>query len=223
MQRVLCIEVFALTIVVAVAPRDDDELRPPRTAPTSITPDPVQLRALSHPLRLRLLGMLRTDGPATATSLAARLGLSTGATSYHLRQLAEHGFIEDDRGRGGGRQRWWRATARTTHVEEPTDAGGDDQEVLDAFWQAALVQHVQALQRGVEARSGLDPRWRRALGSHDTVVYPTLEQAEELDRRVRELLAFVDALPLSREDADEGAARVGVQVHVYPFPEVGPA
>ena len=63
---------------------------------TSITPTPAGLKALSHPVRLRMLGLLRTEGPATATTLAARLGLNTGATSYHLRQLAQHGFIVDD-------------------------------------------------------------------------------------------------------------------------------
>ena len=60
-------------------------------------PDPVRaIRALSHPLRVRLLDLLRFDGPSTATLLARRVGESSGATSYHLRQLARHGFIEED-------------------------------------------------------------------------------------------------------------------------------
>ena len=55
--------------------------------------DAGSLRGLAHPVRLRMLGLLRTEGPATATRLAARLGLNSGATSYHLRQLATHGFV----------------------------------------------------------------------------------------------------------------------------------
>jgi predicted ArsR family transcriptional regulator len=74
---------------------------------TSITPTPQQLKALTHPTRLRMLGMLRIDGPATATTLATRLGINTGATSYHLRQLAQHGFVVDDESQGNGRDRWW--------------------------------------------------------------------------------------------------------------------
>ena len=74
-----------------------------------ITPGPAGLKALSHPVRLRMLGLLRAEGPATATALAARLGLNSGATSYHLRQLAAHGFVEDDASRGNGRDPWWRA------------------------------------------------------------------------------------------------------------------
>lgn len=63
---------------------------------------PRQLRALAHPLRVQLLGLLRLDGPATASRLAARVGESSGATSYHLRQLAAYGFVEDEPGQGRG-------------------------------------------------------------------------------------------------------------------------
>lgn len=71
--------------------------------------DPGALKALAHPLRQRILRCLQRDGPATATSLAAALGENTGATSYHLRQLAAHGFVEDVPERASGRERWWRA------------------------------------------------------------------------------------------------------------------
>jgi DNA-binding transcriptional ArsR family regulator len=75
------------------------------------------LRAFVHPLRLRLLSLLRTDGPATASELARRVGESSGSTSYHLRQLARYGFVEDDPEQPGGRQRRWRATAPGTRIE----------------------------------------------------------------------------------------------------------
>jgi DNA-binding transcriptional ArsR family regulator len=78
--------------------------------------DAAGLKALAHPLRVRMLGVLRSDGPATATQLADRLGESTGTTSWHLRQLAEHGFIEEDPDRGTKRDRWWRARVRSTQL-----------------------------------------------------------------------------------------------------------
>jgi DNA-binding transcriptional ArsR family regulator len=73
------------------------------------------MRALAHPLRLRLLGLLRVDGPATATALGDRLGVSAALASYHLRQLAAHGFIEGapDLARDG-KERWWRASHERT-------------------------------------------------------------------------------------------------------------
>jgi DNA-binding transcriptional ArsR family regulator len=77
--------------------------------------EPSQMRALAHPLRLRLLGRLRTDGPATATALAERLGVSPALASYHLRQLAAHGFIQPAAELArDGKERWWRAAHERT-------------------------------------------------------------------------------------------------------------
>lgn len=65
------------------------------------------VKVLAHPLRVQLLEALTTFGPHTASGLADRLGESSGATSYHLRQLAKHGFVIEVEGRGTGRERWW--------------------------------------------------------------------------------------------------------------------
>ncbi|MCM2580011.1 winged helix-turn-helix domain-containing protein [Streptomyces meridianus] len=71
--------------------------------------DARSLRGLAHPLRMRILDLLALDGPTTATGLSGQLGENTGTVSWHLRQLAHHGFIEEDTGRGTKRERWWRA------------------------------------------------------------------------------------------------------------------
>src|SRR5690606_14689551 len=98
MQRSLCIVSFAWSTVL---PMDKD-----RTV-RSVS-DPAALKALAHPLRVRLLATLRETGPATATELAARLETDSGSTSYHLRVLAEHGFVEDAPGdRRHPRERRW--------------------------------------------------------------------------------------------------------------------
>ena len=67
------------------------------------------LRVLAHPMRQRILRYLRQAGPATSTSLAKELGENSGIMSYHLRQLAEYGFVQEVTGRGQGRERWWQA------------------------------------------------------------------------------------------------------------------
>jgi DNA-binding transcriptional ArsR family regulator len=69
--------------------------------------DPDALKGLAHPLRLRLLGELNARGSATASQLGAALGESSGSTSYHLRQLERHGFVEEDPEQGTGRERVW--------------------------------------------------------------------------------------------------------------------
>jgi len=68
---------------------------------------PEHLRALAHPRRMELIDLLIAQGPLTATECAARLGDSPGGCSYHLRQLARYGFVEEAPG-GRGRQRPWR-------------------------------------------------------------------------------------------------------------------
>jgi DNA-binding transcriptional ArsR family regulator len=88
---------------------------------------PSRLRGLVHPIRIRLLNLLQDEGTATATQLARLVGQSSGVTSYHLRVLAEHGFIVEDTERGNARDRWWRALHRSTSFTfrmpgDPADA-----------------------------------------------------------------------------------------------------
>ena len=71
------------------------------------TLDMESLKALAHPLRVRILDVLSTYGQFTASGLAERLSESSGATSYHLRQLEKHGFVREVAGKGTARERWW--------------------------------------------------------------------------------------------------------------------
>src|SRR6478752_9768809 len=68
--------------------------------------DPKAMRALAHPVRLALLEAL-TDGPMTATEAGERVGESPANASFHLRQLAKYGFVEEAEG-GTGRKRPWK-------------------------------------------------------------------------------------------------------------------
>jgi DNA-binding MarR family transcriptional regulator len=77
---------------------------------------PHRLRGLAHTQRLRILKVLRADGPSTATKLAERLGTNSGALSYHLRQLARHGFINEEPSLGNRRERWWSAAEEAASV-----------------------------------------------------------------------------------------------------------
>src|ERR1700744_1547874 len=71
------------------------------------------LRAYAHPVRMKLVGLLRTEGPLTATRAGELLGESSGTCSFHLRQLAKYGLVEEAGG-GTGREKPWRATATST-------------------------------------------------------------------------------------------------------------
>ena len=88
----------------------------------AVPTDPRQLRALAHPLRLRMLGELRVSGPLTVGRLGEALDEAPGNVSYHLGVLAEFGFVVEEPGLAADRrERWWRAAHATTHIDE-TDA-----------------------------------------------------------------------------------------------------
>ena len=151
----------------------------------SAEPDPVRaIRALSHPLRVRLLDLLRFDGPSTATLLARRVGESSGATSYHLRQLARHGFIEEEQ-RDGRRERWWRHRERRVVV--PDAPGG---------LSGLLAQEAQALDRFLADRSQ-PPEWDSVAFLHALALRLTPAELDGLRRGIDALLE-----PLRRADAE---------------------
>src|SRR5918999_1628004 len=144
--------------------------------------DPRRLRALAHPLRVRLLGLLRTDGPATATLLAKRVGESSGATSYHLRQLAAYGFVEDDPERGGaGRQRWWRSTHAYTEWRD-TDFIYDPElrGVLDDWLHLMLRAQLSRVETWLAERAEWDKSWVEAADLGDWTLQLTAAQVTAL-------------------------------------------
>jgi len=179
---------------------------------TSITPGPEALRALSHPVRLRLLGLLRHDGPSTASALAERLGLNSGATSYHLRQLAQHGFVVDDETRGNGRDRWWRAAHTSTLTRE--EGTPEKREAVDAFAQAVAIVHTEQLQAAIEDRPLLPQAWREASTFSDWTVRLTPARAQELTKTLMELVRT-----WQEDDEDDGDEFI-VTLHAFPRPGI---
>ncbi|MFI0896680.1 ArsR/SmtB family transcription factor [Streptomyces sp. NPDC020983] len=180
--------------------------------------DPRSLRGLAHPLRVRLLGALREFGPATASALAGRLGESSGATSYHLRQLAAYGFVVDDPGRGTGRERWWRAAHRGSRVDSVTEfMRHPDPEVrgaINTLLYAQAVAHSEELGTWLGTMGEWPEQWQEAFDVSDYTLHLTPLLARELGERLHALVdSYRDRLP-EAEAAD--AARVRVHVHAFP-------
>src|SRR5690348_17081023 len=149
--------------------------------------DPRALRAYAHPVRMALVGLLRTEGPLTATRAGELLGESSGTCSFHLRQLAKYGLVEET-GEGTGREKPWRATTTSTNWDsvqqtpEATAAASQLSEVLAESYFAALM-------RWLEVRSGESKEWQRAAFIGDRFLWVT---ADELAQIGRELSAIVD-------------------------------
>jgi predicted ArsR family transcriptional regulator len=179
---------------------------------STIRPGPEQLKALTHPVRVRMLMLLRLEGPATATTLATRLGLNTGATSYHLRQLAQHGFVVDDEERGNGRDRWWKAAHQSTRTAPVAPDDDATQETMDAYMQAVAVVMAENVQRAIEERPHIGAEWHDASTISDWHIRLTPAQARDLLERV---VSPIEAA----EDTDvEGAADWAIQIAAFPQP-----
>lgn len=147
--------------------------------------DPRALRALAHPIRLSLLGLLRTKGPLTATRAGELLGESSASCSFHLRQLAKYGLVEEAGG-GHGRERPWRATATLTNIPEV----GDDPELAAAahlFWSIALERHFESATRWLDARLEEPLEWQAAAQFNDLLLFLTAPELEALSEGIRAL------------------------------------
>ncbi|MER7794212.1 helix-turn-helix domain-containing protein [Streptomyces sp. NPDC097640] len=179
--------------------------------------DPRSLRGLAHPLRIRLLGALREYGPATASQLAERLGESSGATSYHLRQLATYGFVTDDPERGKGRERWWKSAQRGTRMGSEELLLGADASLRGAM---STVLHEYATIHSQEMSTWLGTwrewpeEWRRAWDISDWTIRLTPELGTELRDKVQELIESY-----REKEVDQGAEdSAPFRVHLHAFP-----
>lgn len=177
------------------------------------------LRALAHPLRSRLLGQLRLHGPATASRLGRAVGESSGSTSYHLRQLAAYGFVEEVEGQGTARERWWRARHRLTSwqaADIETQEGGA--EVEDEMIRLQLDVRGRVLRAWQQQRREFGPPWTAVASLNDHVLRLRPEQARALADELNAVLArWMDAHPT--DVPAEGTELVEVITDVVPMKE----
>lgn len=179
--------------------------------------DPADLKAVVHPLRVRLLALLREHGPATATELARRLGTESGSTSYHLRVLARHGFVEDAPAqRRHPRERRWAAVHRMTGWSNTQLAAtGAGREAVALMRRRQVEILIADVERFEAEQDRLDPAWVEAAGIGDLRVRLTPESVDDL---WNSFYAHLDEL--RARDADDPAAGP-VSIVVAGFPRAG--
>ncbi|MGN9839160.1 winged helix-turn-helix domain-containing protein [Nonomuraea sp. H19] len=174
--------------------------------------DPQVLKVVAHPLRVRLLGLLRRDGPATASELGRKVGESSGSTSYHLRELFKFGFIEEDAEQRDGRERRWRARHRYTSWDaaEMSDTGeGREAVKIMHLRQAELVGRVMEQFDVAEW-----PReWVDVSGMSDHILTLPPAALREFTEQATELLLDLAARYVDHPDARQ----VNVWLGAVPF------
>lgn len=178
--------------------------------------DAAAMRALSHPVRIALLEALFLEGaPLTATEAAERIGESPTTCSFHLRQLAKYGFVEEADG-GKGRARPWRVTSTAMNISS-TD---DDPEaaaaaaVLTRIFRTRLLERYQAW---LETKGTFPKEWRDAADEAQLAFFVT---AEELRALNDELLGWL--LPRFRDRLTDRSLRpagsIPVEMLILSYP-----
>ena len=170
--------------------------------------DAAMMRVMAHPIRMRIVGSLRVDGPATSAILARRLDTDSGQTSHHLRLLARHGFVTDapELGEGNrGRERWWRASHRTTLFEPGTH---EDNVAIERTTREAWGAWIDAYYRQVAQRRWT-PEWQRVASSRDYVIHTTPQQLEDLQQQIGQLVQ-------QARTKEPGAEQVLIVLQTYP-------
>ena len=145
-----------------------------------------EVRALAHPLRLRMLEAL-ADGPATASMLARDLGESSGATSYHLRALAAAGIIVEDLDRRKGRERWWKRDPDRVGLISSAPAEDPEYDAAVAQLESTMIgRDDEALRRYLNQRGEGEHSdgWRETAFIGGWTVYATRAEVEELSEVV---------------------------------------
>jgi DNA-binding transcriptional ArsR family regulator len=174
--------------------------------------DPSALKALAHPLRQQILRQLNRDGPATSTSLAQALGENTGATSYHLRRLAVHGFVEEVPERGRGRERWWRARSRDLRFPPRSRMDRETQTAFDELVRLNVADDLDAFVRFQRERHAMG-EWGDALLFSRGALRLTVD---ELRQFWDDYMALYRRYARDTEPPEDDARRVLVRFVAFP-------
>ena len=166
--------------------------------------DPQRIRALSHPLRLELLDVLR-DGPATATACAAATGESVASCSFHLRMLAKYGFITP--GEQRGREKPWRLTSPGRDVR-PDDDDPDSFRAMETMAQVALEHEVEHVRNWLAQMSTEPHEWVQASTIATSGFWATAEELREFSAQVQHLADRFDGRNTDPSSRPPGARPV---------------
>ena len=157
--------------------------------------DPVVIRALAHPLRHDLMGIIARLGQATTADAARELGISHGLASHHLRQLAKYGFVEQVEGKDH-RERPWRMVA-TSYNWSKARATTEGSVAVDVLEQMTAERTIEAFLDWQQRRKDWPPAWRKHTGLGESSVYLTQAELAEIDEAFDAmLLRYIDQRPI---------------------------
>jgi DNA-binding transcriptional ArsR family regulator len=192
-----------------------------RDEPRSTLTDAASMRALAHPTRLRLLGLLRQRGPQTAAQLGDVVDEAPGTVSYHLSKLAASDLIQAAEPQSADRrERWWQATALLTSWE-PADLLDDPERLsASAALEKSIVQSNAArYTQYVDAMPTLPREWVAAAAGGDRAIRLTVTELAALRAELESVVdRWVDVGDAHDPADDDGAETVVLAYQAYRHP-----
>jgi DNA-binding transcriptional ArsR family regulator len=183
--------------------------------------DPRALRALAHPLRMALVEALVLHGTLTATEAAEIVGSTPSNVSYHLRNLAKYGFVEEAEG-GVGRERPWKpgAVSLSLEYDEPDPAVNRAARTLADF----MGERWQERKRRYQRQRDTYPREvQKVSGESQFLLFCTPEEMEQLQQELMEkLIALQGPRFLDPSLRPEGAVPFELILSTTPYSEAPP-
>jgi DNA-binding transcriptional ArsR family regulator len=175
--------------------------------------DAPTLKALAHPMRVQMLRILQLRDEVSGTSLADELGETTGATSYHLRQLARHGLVEQcPSPEGESRQKWWRLAVDQIHMSGFDFMANDEtREAVSFLLREYTADRSRKLTNWYATATQWPEAWQRASSDADGSIDLNPTQTRALADEMAALLTRYREMKPGR-----GARKVDVQYAVFP-------
>lgn len=183
------------------------------------TLDAGALKALAHPLRVKIYDLLSERGPQTASTLAALIGETSGATSYHLRALAKQDLIREAPGRGTARERWWERPKGRINLPGPDDTNSPASRSAAQIVTAEFfrLRHERLMEYINRPSADQPSEWKDA----GVVITSRLDlTAEQMSEVKDELSAVIDAA-IQRYRGQEGAPgtrNVSLRAEIFDLP-----
>ncbi|MGW6460074.1 helix-turn-helix domain-containing protein [Streptomyces sp. NPDC055078] len=182
------------------------------------TPSLSGLKALAQPRRLQILEQLAVHGPATSAALARVLDLNTGATSYHLRELARHGFVEETEAEGPGghsRERWWRAVSGDLRLPPRSEQDAGTRPVVDEMNRLAYAADLRLFEQ-LQRESDELGAWMDAFPYSRGTIRLTLDELHDF---FEEYIALLNRYKRPDGETPEGARTVLTRLLAFPAPD----
>ncbi|MEU9046351.1 MULTISPECIES: helix-turn-helix domain-containing protein [unclassified Kitasatospora] len=188
--------------------------------PNRIT-DLSRLKAFTNPLRMQLYRLLYAAGSATASQLAEQVDQAPSLVSYHLRKLAEHGFVAEASGRStDGRERWWQVASeegwgfRESDLSDTPEGAAAVGAVARGLVDSRATQYRAYLDQG----AAWGTEWTDAAFSLEWLLDLKPAELAELGEELQDLSRRWRERGKAARAAGDTEGREHVSVHLYGFP-----